>query len=85
MRDPLAAKAVKENHQNQTFFLATNIKLQLVSFITPDKFNASAATTEIKQSLFFTIEDWLVSAACFCNGQASSCKVNKWFPNQFHW
>ncbi|KAK3701048.1 hypothetical protein QZH41_008153, partial [Actinostola sp. cb2023] len=72
-RDPDTVKGVLASHENQTYFLMTNIRVTLVSYITPERFNPATATLALNRSLSFTVKDWDVLASCFCNGQASKC------------
>ncbi|XP_031560905.1 laminin subunit beta-1-like, partial [Actinia tenebrosa] len=73
MRDPATSQGIVASYQNQTYFVMTNLRLVLVSYITPPGFDPATASDQLKKSLSFTLRDWDVIAACFCNGQASAC------------
>ncbi|KXJ15445.1 Netrin-A [Exaiptasia diaphana] len=74
MQDRIASDGVKTSQQNQSFFLMTNLRLMLVSYVTPERFNISTATENLKRGLSFSVEDWSIQAACYCSGQASTCQ-----------
>lgn len=80
MRDEAAAQNLLTDPEKQAFFLMTNLRMVLVKFRTSSLFDPSTITTSLKRSFFFTVSDWDVLAACFCNGQASQCDPNvRWF------
>ena len=70
MRDDDTATAIKETVETRRYFLMTNIRLMLDKFKIDANFNPSPL---LQRSYYFTVSDWLVGAACFCNGQASEC------------
>ena len=73
LRDAAAAQNFLNDTKKQSFFLMTNIKMVLVSYITPSGFDLASVTESLKRSFYFTVSDWDVSASCHCNGQASEC------------
>ena len=79
MRDVNTAVAIKNDLEKRAYFLMTNIRLMLVKFVINPNFNPNPT---LQRSYYFTVQDWHVSAACFCNGQAANCdaKVTKGLP-----
>ena len=73
LRDAAEAQNFLNDTKKQSFFLMTNIKMVLVSFVTPSGFDLASVTESLKRSFYFTVSDWDVSASCHCNGQASEC------------
>ena len=72
MRDVNTAAAIKNDLKKRAYFLMTNIRLVLVKFVIDANFNPNPT---LQRSYYFTVQDWDVSAACFCNGQAANCNA----------
>ena len=67
------ASQVTTNGSVRDYFVLTNLRYVLVSYITPANFDVNTADAT---KYFFAIKDFDVQATCYCNGMSDQCSSN---------